>query len=445
QFFYDTYETARNTTYGFNNFYDASVWENKLTFVYDLEQRENFDGTIIVGATYRHLDTALLADFLTEPFDYRDLSQPVTANTRIALGSIPGGDKTAIPNYFDRSVNIYDNIIDTEYDDIGAFVTGDFTFAESILLNVGASVHEIDIEATNYGFLNRNNVLDGTPGAEDSESYTSINASLSYRFGSGIIPYFTFAESTFLSDGQASEVDVGAISSGSYLQDSELMELGIKASLFENTLSISAAAYEQNRNEFDAQLGGNVEENTQGMEFNARWAINENFFATFALNTSKTTRPSATSLLGTGLDLIADRQGLSLEDTLAMYGGLRFNSFGGGLVNEFSGPDSEEPGRPDHNYSLYVSYLSDYGLSITTGVEYSASVTAGWTDFVTLPDYYLVNLSVGYDVTENFNLRLNVDNLFDNEDWYKSQNLFFDSLVLAGSGMEAALTATYKF
>ncbi|MBC2607908.1 TonB-dependent siderophore receptor [Pelagicoccus albus] len=445
QFFYDAYETARNTTYGFNNDYDSAVWENKLTFVYDMDEKENFDATFVFGGTFRHLDTYMLADFLTEPFNYRDLSQPVTANTRIAIATIPGGDKTAIPDYFDRSVNIYDNIIDTVYDDLGAFVTGDFTFADSILLNVGASIHEIDIESTNYGFLNRVNVLAGTPGAEASDSYSAVNASLSYRTGMGLIPYFTFAKSTFINDGQASEVDVGTISAGSYLQDSDLMELGVKGSFLDDSLTISVAAYEQNRTEYNSQLAANIDENTKGVEFSARWAASDNLFATFALNTSKTTRPSATSLLGTGIPLIADRMGITIEEAFAAYGGLRFNSFGGPLVEEFSGSGAEEPGRPDHNYSLYVSYLSDYGLSITTGLEYTAEVEAGWTGYITLPEYYLVNMSVGYEFTDNFSVRLNVDNLFDNLDWYKSQNLFFDTLVLAGSGREAALTATYKF
>jgi iron complex outermembrane receptor protein len=478
QFFYDTYQTKRNTTYGFNNDYNSFVWEDRFTATIDPEGNEFFDGIYIIGVSIRNLDTDMKADYLTEPFDWRDLTKPVTANTRIERGVVPedlyeaGFSYTDDPFTDDRYINYYDDIVETQYLDKGVFINGDMEFLEDILVNLGYSLHSIDMSTLNKGFLGRKD--DGTPnfdGAESTDSYHALNASLSYRSPIGLIPYITYAESAALADGQASEVQPGVVSAGTYIQDSDLLEVGVKGKFLDERLVVSATLYQQNRSDYNSQLGAIVEEETEGLELSVKWAITDEFFATFALTAAQTRRSGATSLLGTGMGIVAAREGISLIEAYAKYGGLRFNSFGSTVLDEtdpanpklvqtnpliaqFSDAGSEEPGRPDHNYSLYLNYKpKDFGLTATVGVEYYTSVKTGFinndplSDFegVTLPEYYLVTMSIGYEITENFSVRANIDNVFDELDWYKSANLFFDNLVMPGSGREMSLTATYKF
>lgn len=85
---------------------------------------------------------------------------------------------------------------------------------------------------------------------------------------------------------------------------------------------------------------------------------------------------------------------------------------------------------PRWSGNLWTSYKLPFGLILGGGLQYTDSVlrsTAGTPPAATataLPgvqDYWLFNGMVGYDFSRNFSLRLNVNNLFD-EDYYRLNN-----------------------
>ncbi|MCH2156372.1 MAG: TonB-dependent receptor [Opitutales bacterium] len=435
QVFYDYYDTQRNTTYGFNNDYEGHVIENKMTAVINPDFGDSVDLSIITGISYRYTEMVARSAFLNEPFAFRDLTQQVTANERFAIAE----SNNVAGSGFNRESRIYDNWVESDYGDLGAFASINLTLFEKLNINAGYAYHKVDIDTVNFGWLDR---ASNEP-VSDTESYDTYSGSISYDAPFGLKPYITFAEAAYIADGQASEVNVGLVRSETYIQGSDLIEGGVKGVLFDDKLYFSFAAFEQNRTEFSAQAGQLIGENTSGIELEVNWAINDNFFVTGNATWLKTQRKGSQTILGVPFQYIAEQQGISYEEALSRYGALRFNAFGGPIVDEFT-TDPEEPGRPDKFFSLYGNYVSDFGLSATLGFSWYESVDAGYFGYVVLPSYFEWNGSVSYAFENGWNARVNLYNITD-ETGYKSQNLFFDELLLATQGFRADLSVSYAW
>lgn len=436
QVFYDWYDTKRNTTYGFNNEYKGYVLENKLTVNWSPEVGDDLKLNVIAGADYRYTEMDAFSDFLTEPFNYRDLSVPPTGDDRIALGS---SNHLETPG-FNRSVNIFDNYVENHYSDFGVFVSTDFTVKEKLNFNVGVTQHWVDMTSQNKGWLNRDNAATKV---SETDNYTNFSGSVSYTLPSGFVPYFTMAETSFIDDGQASEIDYGQVTNKTFIQGSDLREIGLKGSLLDSSMFFSIAAYKQNRAEYNAILGASIDEKTEGVELEINYALNEQFFFTGTATWLKTVRKGSFDILGVSMEFIAEQMDISVMEAFEKYGSMRFNAFGGPIVDTFS-TDPEEPGRPDKTFSFYGNYVGGNGFSATLGFIYYPSVASGFMKYVELPSYTEWNASMSYTFNENWSARVNVSNLFD-ETGYKSQNLFFDELVLATAGRQADLSISYKW
>lgn len=435
QFFYDYYDTQRNTTYGFNNDYEGHVIENKITAIFTPDFGDSIDGSIIAGGSYRYTDMVARSAFLNEPFAYRDLTAEVTADQRFAIAT----SNNVIGSGFNRETRIYDDWVESEYGDLGLFASVNLKFFDKINLNAGYAWHEVDMDTVNFGWLDRSS----NEPENSTDSYDTYSVSLSYDAPFGLKPYITGAEAASIDDGQASEVNVGTVRNETYIQGSDLIEAGLKGTLFDDTLFFSLAVYEQNRTQYSAQAMATIGTNTNGVEVELNWAVSENFFVTGNATWLKTVRKGAQTILGVPFQYIAEKQGISYEEALANYGALRFNSFGGAINDEFT-TDPEEPGRPDKFFSLYGNYISDFGLSATLGFSWYEEVEAGYFGYVTLPSYFEWNGSVSYKFNDNWNARVNLYNITD-ENGYKSANLFFDELLLPTQGFRADLSVAYSW
>lgn len=104
---------------------------------------------------------------------------------------------------------------------------------------------------------------------------------------------------------------------------------------------------------------------------------------------------------------------------------------------------------PPRSFNLWTTYELPAGWTLGYGARYVSERNVTSTDQAKLDDYWLHNAMVGYRVSRNLDLQLNVNNLFD-EDYVERvrQNPGSDSRSSAieyGDARSAILSATYSF
>jgi catecholate siderophore receptor len=105
---------------------------------------------------------------------------------------------------------------------------------------------------------------------------------------------------------------------------------------------------------------------------------------------------------------------------------------------------------PEWSASLWTAYKTKFGLTIGGGLQYSAMVTrstannaaATATAGIEAPEYVVFNAMLGYDVSKNLSLRLNVNNLMD-KSFYRLNNN--GGRYYPGSPRTFLLSADFRF
>lgn len=97
---------------------------------------------------------------------------------------------------------------------------------------------------------------------------------------------------------------------------------------------------------------------------------------------------------------------------------------------------------PHHQVSAWTRYDVTDKLGLGLGVVHQSSQFATISNAVTLPGFTRVDAAVFYDVSENFSLQLNVENLTDTR-YYPSAHT--DNNIATGEPINARITARMKF
>ncbi len=97
---------------------------------------------------------------------------------------------------------------------------------------------------------------------------------------------------------------------------------------------------------------------------------------------------------------------------------------------------------PHHQFSAWTRYDVSDALGFGLGVIHQSSQFAAISNAVRLPAFTRIDAAVYYDVSENFALQLNVENLFDAE-YFPSAHT--DNNIATGEPINARLTARVKF
>lgn len=415
--FYDSYENLNENAYGFSQFHDSYVIEEKLILSYAFET-SMLDGGIQISPSVRYTDFEHADDFSDEYFDRRDLTGPSTAL-----------DKRVMSTAIDAE---YDNYVEGDYIDYGLGIMGDFTFDFGLNALLGVRYDSIDVESTNLGEF-----TGGGPdsSASDSTDELGYTASLSWAFPVGITPYVTTSKQITVIAGQGAEVDVGNIGSGDWYDDSNLVEGGIKGSFLDGRLYAAISYYEQDRSSFNAQSSTTNETvETTGTEVEVRFVVTDALTVTASytdievINLNTLEAGNRFTFLGA--------QDLPNVDPTALFGGV--------VLCVCEGP-AKKAGIPDESYALtaYYKFLSNYAF--TASYFHAGETTSGYTGSVTLPSYDLVNMGVSYK-GESWDMALNFKNVTD-EKYYRSNfpNLFGSSVVLPEKPFSWELSAAYKF
>ena len=274
QLFYESYENLNENAYGFSQFHESYVIEEKLV----LSKTYTFDSLVAsvqLSPSIRFTDFEHGDDYTNEYFGRRDLTGPSTAL-----------DARLLPTSIDDD---YTEYYIGEYTDIGLAFLTDLSWENGLSLLIGARHDRLDMEsrqpadklllASSNNFCTDGSCIDLS--AEDDVSGNSWTVSLSYEIANtGIIPYVTMSEQATVIAGQGAELTVSNIASGGAFDSSELTEFGVKGELLEDgRLYFSLSHYEQERTDFSAQsIVTNQSVKTEGTEFELRWAVNDALF-----------------------------------------------------------------------------------------------------------------------------------------------------------------------
>ncbi|WP_421134327.1 TonB-dependent siderophore receptor [Alteromonas sp. A079] len=417
QFFYDAYDNINENAYGFSQFHDSWVVEDKLIFATEYEN-DSLLAQFQFSPSIRYTDFEHGDDFTFEYFNRRDLTMPSSALDKRLLST--------------RSGKNFDNYDVGNYLDLGIAAMTDLTWEWGLNLVLGARYDTIDIESTSRTDLLLFAAGDETPEyAEETVDGWSWNASISYEFEFGLIPYFTAAEQATLVAGQGAEIGVGQLNqpggSGAF-DTSELIEYGVKGSLLDDTLYFALSAFEQERTDFNTQnTVTNNTTNNKGTEFELRWVVNENLVMSAGYTNIEVINLTAKEN-GNQFGFLGAEDLVNLTDPSLVFGG---NVIGLNLIGEgFANTDGRKAGIPENIYTLTATYDFQNGYAANVSVVDVDEVASGFSASVILPSYTLVNAGISYQ-TEDWSVNVTVKNLTD-ERYFRSNfpDLFGSQIIL---------------
>ena len=431
QLFYEQYDNINENAYGFSQFHDSWVIEDKLVISKSFPM-DNMTASVQISPSIRHTDFKHGDDYTNEYFDRRDLTGPSTAL-----------DKRLLSTQIDDD---YTEYYIGDYTNLGFAVMGDFVFNNGLSVLLGVRYDTIDIESKQpvdkLLFASSNNFCPSA-GCENSDASDDVDgvswtASVSYEFDNGLIPYITASTQATMIVGQGAEAVTSNISSGGIFDESELQEIGLKGSLLDNALYFGVALYKQERTDFSAQsIVTNQTTETEGAEVEVRWVVNENLLLTFGYShievTNLSTKENGRRFSFIGCD---DMQNIACD---LIYGG----TLGGNVSNIASG--SRRAGMPEDIFTMTGTYDFGNGWTVNGSIIDVDEVASGYSNAVTLPDYTLINLGVAFQ-TENWLVSVSGKNLSD-EEYFRSNfpNLFGGTIVLPELPRHFNARFQYKF
>lgn len=438
QLFYDSADILSNVSYGFASAQDIDILEVRGSVTQEFEVNDDLKIDIHASASYRRYESELQEHFLSGylVLDRRDLIFGPTATDIFAT---PLTDPT-IP---------WDDEFNSTWTDTGLGLIVDVQMFEQISLLLGGRYDRYKVEATDTGNTNFGTPLEG----ETTEGDFSFNASLSWNTGIGIVPYITYAQGSEPIYNAAGGINPGPAAAEQILFDSELLEIGVKWELLDGTLNGSLAYYEQERGIVDAFQNQNIE-NAEGIEFELRYLVNENFTITGAA-TFQEFNIGAVGECGSGNGEFVvippthpsvNAFGQTITGAQG-YGGL-FSALNASCLPELQ-DGYQRNIIPERLFSLFGTYTSDEldnGMVVggTIGATYVSETGGKITNAVTFPDYFLVR-GAAFASIGNFSLTATVENLLDKRYFQPLQNVYEEVAVLPGQGRTWRITGSVKF
>lgn len=432
QLYYEAYDNLSESAYGFSQFHDTWVVEDKLV----LSGQFGSDGLTTswqLSPSIRYTDFDHADDYTNEYFDRRDLTGPSTALDRRLLAT--------------RIDDDYTEYYIGDYLDLGIAALVDFDWDFGLNITAGIRYDVIDIESRQpvdkLLFASSNNFCP-VPGcelaeAEDDFEGTSWMLSIGYQFPFGLRPYFTASEQATLIAGQGAEVTTANIASGGAFDTSELIEGGVKGSFLDNRLYFALSAYKQERTDFSAQsIVTNQSTETEGYEFETRWQATDRLLLTAGwshievvnLNTLET---------GFRFSFIGSDDLPNIEPW-RLYGGTL-----GGNVFRPGESGARRAGMPEDIFTLTGTYDFSDRFAGHFSLVNAEKVASSFSGSVELPGYTLLNVGAVY-YTDRWQFSANIKNLTD-EEYFRANfpNLFGGTIVLPELPRHYTATVKYLF
>lgn len=199
---------------------------------------------------------------------------------------------------------------------------------------------------------------------------------------------------------------------------SNLKEVGAKATLFNNRISINAAVYEINQ---------------RNILMNANDPINPDLLVTRGAERSRGFECDVAGYITSNWQINASYSYIDAEIT---------NDSNASLIG------ARKQNTPKNSANLWTRYnfdaasaLSDFGIGL--GMQYQSSKIPWFTRGFTMPDFTVFDAAIYYKPNKsNMQIALNAGNLLNKTYWLGAQNYL---RLFPGAPRNANLTVTYKF
>ncbi|MEH6592760.1 MAG: TonB-dependent receptor [Halioglobus sp.] len=425
QLYYEDSENLNENAYGFSQFSDPFVVEDKFVISYSHDGR-NTSSSLQLSPSIRYTEFDYGIDFANEYYDRRDLTGPSTALDRRLLSTQSGTD---------YSWNTYG-----DYTVLGLAALWDFEFLNGLGFMLGLRWDDVDVTSVSREGLLLGNSPDASDiKSKDSESDLSWTASVSWATELGLVPYITASRQTTVIAGQGSEILGELIESNTWFDQSELLELGVKGSFLEDSLYFALAAYNQERTDSQVQsIAVNQTNEAEGIEFEARWVVNEHLLLTAGW--SKIDIYNLNTIENGGRYSYFGAEDIPQIDPTLIYGGAV-----NGLPPANSREEARRAGIPEKITTFTATYSFNSGWAVNASIIDVDSTPSGYTQVVQLPSYTLVNLGVIYE-GNTWSFSLTGKNLTD-EHYYRANfpNLYGSQIVLPEKPAHWVASLAYYF
>lgn len=373
QLFYDGYSHDSENQYGFSQFHDSYVIENRIVvskkFKSDMGTFSFQISPSIRYTNFKHGD-----DFNYEYFNRVDLTKGYDARSDRLLSTECNCNFT--------TYNI------GHYTDYGMAALADFDFSFGLDITLGARYDHIEVTTADFAPLLENPAAAGS--AKTSKGGWSWSASANYELPFGIIPYATISRQSTVVAGQGAEITTGDALSGAFISASKLYEGGVKGSFLDNRLYAALAVYKQTRVDRNAQaIVTNQAVETKGIEAEIRWSVDRHFL--ISANYTKTKVENLTAIGDGVLFSFFGAEDLKGINPALFWGGQPI-----GLVPIPNRNASRRAGIPEDLYSATATYSFDNGLAVAGSITRVPEVFSGQSQVVKLPAYTLVDLSASF-------------------------------------------------
>lgn len=317
----------------------------------------------------------------------------------------------------------------TFYTEMGLGVMLDVDLFSKVNLMIGGRIDGSEAENTDYASFNANTGTSANPGAMNTanvkakgwDAGKSWSASISYKGINKVIPYFTAARSSLTLESNNNSMDAAVIAAG-HIGEGELLEAGIKSSLFQNKVFATIAAYEQTRtdvapNSDSALLGAEVSSTkTRGTEMEIKWVPSRALsFSLYALVQKTIYTPVRTGTIWINASWLGFKDVVDPATGKVIYPA---NAFGYGGKLNLNVPQavadlySEKQGLPENQFGLSGVYTNPKGWGATFTANYFASTFSGRWRLLELPPTRLLNVGFFYKLG-NWRAKVDVFNVTD--------------------------------
>jgi len=423
QLFYDGTDNLNENAYGFSQFVDSYVIEDKIvaskTFTNDIGKF-----ALQVSPSIRYTNFHFGDDFTYEYFHRVDLTVGYTPlSTRL------------LSTQCDCS---YSDYLTGHYTDYGIAALSDLAFDFGLDVTLGARYDSTHVTSTIDA--TRQAGATGTLSASNSKGAWSWTASANYKLPFGLIPYATISKQATMVVGEGAEVQVSDVVGNSFIAASKLYEGGVKGAWLDDRLYGAVSIYKQNRTDHNVQSSvTNQSVETKGLEAEFRWSVDRHLLLTGAY--TKTKVYNLTYLdSGTAFSFFGIQDLKNVTDPALYLGGQPL-----GLVPIFTRSASRRAGIPANVFSGTATYAFDNGLAFAVDASHVQSVWSGQSQVVRLPAYTLVDLSASY-TTGNWLFRGVVKNATDAR-YFRANftELFGSTIVLPERPRSYQASIVYKF